>query len=314
VVSVNAIVIDPEVPQGARCWLAEADRRRRAPRPDGPVRTYTFRHGGTTVYRREDDPEYGLQAPALVPFADPTPAIEPPSVIGLIAGAVWPHMRERYDLDHAAVIYHGRYVCPGVDLDATARQAWQRTVLATNKVTRSDVVRERLIDSVRVTTVLPYRLWDIAERLARLSALRAGHRRILSGVADDDPDVAEVLQPQRRAHELATDDIERRVRDLEVFASAVAEADTAWRREEAVRRLADLNDVHRDLLARAEATFDPLGSDLLASHDVRAVIDLANRAIRAANEAGRGLALPRSAWPRCPSGEARYPGGEQGLS
>lgn len=289
-VSVNAIVIDPEVPEGPKCWLAEADRRRRAPRPEGHIGTYTFRQGGSTVYRREDDREYGLRVPELIPFADPTPTLDPPSALELAARALWRRARERYDLDNAAVLYHQRYVCPPVDLDATARQSWQRALLATDKITRSDVVGQQLIDSVRVATVLPYHLWDIAERLARLSGLRAGHRQILDGVADDDPDVAVVLGPQRRAHELAADDIERRVRDLELFAASVADADAARRREAAVRSLADLNDVHRDLLARVGTGTD--SSDLPEAHDVQAVIDQANKAIKAANEAGRSLAIP----------------------
>ena len=291
-VSVNAIVIDPEVPEGPRCWLAEADRRRRAPRRSDHVGTYTFRQGGSTVYRREDDREYGLQVPELIPFREDTPALDAPTTVEHITRALLPRRRERYELDNAAVLYHRRYVCPPRDLDALARQAWQRAVFAAERIGRADVVRQQLIDSVRVTTVLPYHLWDIAERLARLSALRAEHKTILDGVPDDDPDVAVVLDPQRRAHELATDDVERRVRDLEVFASCVADADAAVRREEAVRRLADLNDVHRDLLARVGSLNGSLGSDLPRPHDVQAVIDQATKAIRAANEAGHSLALP----------------------
>jgi hypothetical protein len=292
VVSVNAIVIDPEVPEGPRCWLAEADRRRRAHFQQDHVGTYTFRQGGSTVYRREDDPEYGLHAPELIPFREKTPALDPPTALGLIARALLPRSRERYELDNAAILYHRRYVCPPRDLDAPARQAWQRAIVAAKRIKRSDVVREQLIDTVRITTALPYHLWEIAERLARLSALRADHMAILDGVADDDPDVAVVLDPQRRTHELATEDIERRVRDLEVFAGCVADADAAVRREEAVRRLADLNDMHRDLLAHVGSrTFD-LGNDLPEVHDIQAVIDQANKAIRAANEAGRSLALP----------------------
>lgn len=290
VVSVNAIVIDPQVPEGPRSWLAEADRRRRAPRPDGPVGTYTFRQHRTKVYRREDDREYGLRVPELIPFADPTPTLDPLTLGQQAAGVLFPWLRRNFELDHAAILYHRRYVCPTQDFDAHATQDWQRAVFAADKISRSDVVRDQLIDSVRVTTVLPYHLWDIAERLARLSSLRANHRAILAGVADDDPDVAVVLAPQRRAHKLATDDISHRVRDLEVFAARVADADAARRREEAVRRLADLNDVHRDLLARVGNTGGP-GGDLPQEHDVQAVIDQANKAIRAANEAGRSLAL-----------------------
>jgi hypothetical protein len=293
VASVNVIVIDPEVPAGPRRWLAEADRRRRAPRRPDHVGTYTFRQGGSTVYRREDDPEYGLRVPALIPFREDTPALDAPTAVEHIARALLPRLQERYELDNAAILYHRRYVCPPRDLDALARQAWQRAVVTAERIERSDVVRQQLIDSVRVTTVLPYHLWDIAERLARLSALRSEHKTILDGVPDDDPDVAVVLDPQRRAHELATDDIERRVRDLEAFAIRVADADAAVRREEAVRRLADLNEVHRDLLARVGDHTGSLGSsDLPRPRDVQAVIDQAAKAIRAANEAGRSLALP----------------------
>ena len=291
-VSVNAIVIDPEVPEGPRCWLAEADRRRRAPRQQDHVGTYTFRQGGSTIYRREDDPEYGLHVPELIPFHEETPALDPPTAVERITRALLPRLRERYELDNAAVLYHRRYVRPPRDLDAMARQAWQRATVAAKRIGRSEVVRGQLIDSVRVTTVLPYHLWDIAERLARLSALRGDHKAILNGVADDDPDVAVVLDPQRRVHELAADDIECRVCDLEVFAICVADADAAIRREEAVRRLADLNDVHRDLLAQVGTGTGGLGSDLSHVHDVQAVIDQATKAIRAANEAGRALDLP----------------------
>jgi hypothetical protein len=287
VLSVNEIVIDPEVPEGVRLWLTEADRRRRAPRrPDVPVGTYTFRHRRVSVYRREDDREYGLRVPELIPFADPETRLDPPSFLAALGWALFPGKRERHELEDAPAIYHRRYVCPPRDMDAAARHAWQRTVLAANKTARSDVVRQQLIDSVRVTAVLPYHLWDVAERLARLSGLRDNHRAILDGVAADDPDVAVVLDPQRQALALAVADVERRVRDLEVFASRVMEADAAKRREEAVRRLAELNDVHRDLLARVGG-----GSDLPETHDVQAVIDQANMAVRAANEAGRSLAL-----------------------
>jgi hypothetical protein len=310
VVSVNAIVIDPEVPEGPKRWLTEADRRRREAPPHGPVGTYTFRHRGTSVYRREDDREYGLLVPELIPFADPTPRLDPPSPLQFLGRALRPRLRESYEQDNAAVLYHRRYVCPSRDLDANARQSWQRAIVAAEKVSRSDVVRQQLIDSVRVTTVLPYHLWDIAERLAELSALRADHEIILDGVAHDDPDVAVVLDPQRRAHELAADDIERRVRDLEVFACRVEEADAARRREEAVRRLADLNDIHRDLLARVGSPSETLGSDLPAPHELQAVIDQANKAIRAANEAGRSLVLPSASLNTEAAGEV---GGEDAV-
>jgi hypothetical protein len=292
VVSVNAIVIDPEVPEGPRRWLAKADARQRVSPQPGAVGTYTFRQHGSTIYRREDDAEYGLGLQQLVPFAEPAPTLEPPTLLEQVTRTLWPRRRERYELGNTAIFYHRRYVCPPGDLDAGGQQCWRRAAGAADRIGRSDVVGQQLIDSVRVTAVLPYRLWDIAEQLARLSALRAGHEQILHGVPTDDPDVAVVLNPQRRAHEIAAFDIECRIRDLEVFAGRVEDADGALRREKAVRQLADLNDVHRELLAHVGNGIEELDGDLPAGHDVQAVIDQANKAIRAANEAGRSLALP----------------------
>jgi len=296
VVSVNAIVIDPEVPSGPRRWLAQVDERRRTPprQQQESVGTYTFRQHGSTIYRREDDAEYGPGAgvPVLIAFAEPTPTLDPPGLLEAAVRTLWRRRRQRYELDNAAILFHRQYVCPSRDLDADSRQRWQRTVCAANAVVASSIVRQQLIDSVRVTTVLPYRLWEIAEQLARLSALRADHVQILDGVAEDDPDVAVVLEPQRRAHQLAARDIECRVRDLEVFASRLEDAEAALRREAAVRQLSGLNDVHRELLAHVGNGIDKLDSHLPATHDVQAVIDQANKAIRAANEAGCSLAIP----------------------
>src|SRR5260370_40424325 len=79
VLSVNAIVIDPEVPEGPRLWLTEADRRRRAPRqPDMPVGTYTFRHARVSVYRRGEDRPDAPPAPAPGPLAPPPARAGPP--------------------------------------------------------------------------------------------------------------------------------------------------------------------------------------------------------------------------------------------
>ena len=187
---------------------------------------------------------------------------------------------------------HRRYVAPGEDMDAEARAMWTRAADAASALEQSDVVRLGLVDSIRVTTVLPYHLWEIAERLARLSALRAEHQAILHGVDANDPDVAAVLAPQRQAQEIANADVERRVRQLEAFAGLAGQADAARRREQAVRRLAALDDPHRDLLADVGqgAGDDGLAEQL--SLDVQAVIDQADEAVRQVNEAGRGLVLP----------------------
>ena len=193
---------------------------------------------------------------------------------------------------HAVTAYHRRYVSPRRDMDAPAREVWARAVGTATELTQAEVVRLGLVDSVQVTTVLPYHLWDIAERLARLSALRMQHTAILRGVDPDDPDVATLLAPQQRAQDAAGADIEQRVRQLEFFTRLVGQADAARRRERAVRRLATLNDSHVELLAHIG---QDTGHDALTEQmtvDVQAIISQADEAVRQANEAGRSLVLP----------------------
>jgi hypothetical protein len=160
------------------------------------------------------------------------------------------------------------------------------------KIEQSDVVTLKIIDSVHVSAVLPYHQWEIAERLARLSMLRATHSEILRGVTAEGPDVAAVLEPQRRAHKLAIEDVEQRLENLEVFANRVEEADAARRREEALRRLSELNDSHLDLVADLGHDKSEIEPASHIAREVQALIDKTNEAVKQANEAGRILVLP----------------------
>jgi hypothetical protein len=188
--------------------------------------------------------------------------------------------------------YHRRYVVPDQDLDQQARSVWSRATSARDKIHQSEVVAQRIIDSVQISVVLPYHLWDIALALACLSELRAQHTQILRGTDAEHPDVAEVLDPQRRAQAHRTERIEQTLRSLEAFANLVDEADAARRREKAVRQLAELNDAHADMLAREDHDSSDLDMGGHMPRDVQAVIEQTNEAIRRANEAGRSLILP----------------------
>ena len=133
--------------------------------------------------------------------------------------------------------------------------------------------------------MLPYHLWDIAERLARVAEARASHKHILDDVAPDDPDVA-VVTRQPRAQALALAVAARRVSDLENFATRVdrrrprgAQGDdragastpstTSTRPAGRHRRHRPGRQPHRP-----------------ATNDATAVIDQASQAIEQANEAG----------------------------
>jgi hypothetical protein len=193
---------------------------------------------------------------------------------------------------HAPVTEHRRYVLPGTDIDAEHWKLWKRAVDARNRIAGADVVDAGRIDAVQVAEVLPQRLWDIAERLARLAEVRARHQEILGDVPPEDPDIAPAVTRQRRAQELALADATRRVSELEKFADLVDAADRAARKESIVRELNELDDTHAELLAGIGDT--DLDTDLThrLADDATAVIEQAKQAIDQANAAALTLALP----------------------
>jgi hypothetical protein len=190
------------------------------------------------------------------------------------------------------VTAHRRYVMPSTDIDAEHWQLWKRAVDARNRIAGASVVSAGHIDSVQIAEVLPERLWDIAERLARLAEVRARHREILGDVTPDDPDVAPIVSRQRQAQELVLSDVRRRVSGLESFAGLVDAADKATRKESIVRELHALDDTHADLLAGIGDT--AMDADLAhrLADDATAVIEQARQAIKEANDAALSLALP----------------------
>jgi hypothetical protein len=324
----KAIVIDPQVPADIRRELAQAPVRRLVPFGAPPPDVVPAPRKGREVVLTPEGRKAVVTLVSMAAFLVATMAswvlavaVHAPglSIVGLATLVIWINRliatssalraagsagwRQRrpaadpshpaWDGLHAVTAYHRRYVSPRRDMDAQAHAVWARACDAATRLQASEVVRLGLVDSIQVATVLPYHLWEVAERLARLSALRVQHEAILRGVDADDPDVATLLAPQRRAHEVADADIEQRVRQLEVFTELVGQADAARRRERAVSKLATLNDSHAELLAHIGQS---AGNDALTEQmtvDVQAIIDQADEAVRQANEAGRSLVLPR---------------------
>lgn len=192
----------------------------------------------------------------------------------------------------AAVAYRGRYVVPELDLEGDTLTRWQRVSQAAKAIRASESVRLGLVNSVEVAAVLPYHLWDIAERLALLSGPERRQAAILRDLDTSDPDVQVVLGPQRRAHELTLADIERRIGRLEDFAALAAKADAARRRRRAVEELTALNADYEELLVRLGDGDDALTDAGRPAGELRAMAAEADDAVRRANEAGRALILP----------------------
>jgi hypothetical protein len=218
---------------------------------------------------------------ALIGFRDHQPGQQPP--------------RARRRGRSAAVTYHRRYVVPELDLHDPGQVRWRRARKAARSIRAAEAVRLGLIDTVEIATVLPYHLWDIAERLALMSAAERRLPFILQGLDMTDPEVQAILGPQRQVHALAVADVERRIGRLEEFAALAAKADAACRRKKAIAELADLNPHYEELLIRLGETGNALTVTGHSGDELRAVTAETDDAIRRANEAGRALVIPSAA-------------------
>ena len=192
----------------------------------------------------------------------------------------------------AALAYRRRYVVPDLDLHGDALARWRRASAAAKAIRASEAVRLGLINSVEVAAVLPYHLWDVAERLALLSGPERRQASILRELDASDPDVQVVLGPQRKAHELALADVDRRIGRLEEFADLASKADAARKRRRALEELARLNADYQELLVRLGDEDDALTGAGRPAGELRAMAAEADDAVQRANEAGRALILP----------------------
>ena len=192
----------------------------------------------------------------------------------------------------AALAYHRRYVVPELDLHEAGLDRWRRARAAAKSIRAAEAVRLGLIDTVEIAAVLPYHLWDIAERLALMSATERRLPLILQGVDTNDSDIQAVLGPQRQVHDLAVADVEQRISRLEEFAALAAKADAARRRKRAIAELAELNPEYEELLIRLGEPGNALTVTGHSGDELRAVAAEADDAVKLANEAGRALAIP----------------------
>jgi hypothetical protein len=288
---------DPPSRPGARSGLEDASDARLAALPGKPLVV-----GGGLVFVAV---VWGSDLTNLGPFSADLVFLA--ALVGLtciVMGGLSLVQRaagERLTRRGPAVAYHRRYVVPELDLQVEEMARWRRASQAARSVQASESVRLGLIDAVEVTAVLPYQLWDVAERLALLSAPERRQSSILHGLNASDADIQAVLGPQRRVHDLAVADIERRIGRLEEFAALAAKADAARRRKHAIEELAGLNPDYEELLIRLGEAGNALAVPGRSGEELRAVAAEADDAVRQANEAGRALVIPSAAAPEAGS-------------
>lgn len=188
-----------------------------------------------------------------------------------------------------ALACHHRYVRPGTDIDASFQPLWERAAAAAGRIAAAEVVAADRVDAAQVATLVPHRLWEIAERLARLTEARDRQREVLGGAVPDDPELAATVARQRAAQEVALADVVWRVERLESTAALLSQADLAVGRETVADALAGLNAIHAELLAGVGETEADADLADRVRDEAQAVIDQAQASARRALGAGDGL-------------------------
>ncbi|MGI5325156.1 hypothetical protein [Actinomadura nitritigenes] len=266
------VVLDPDIPEKARAVLAANARLLPHPSAPPPRPRLGGRGAGTVALAAFQAPiwvylpvlacwQYGKRAKIAGIVAEAV-VIAPIAVAGFYGMAV--NILLGLPLQIIAFIavlvlsgepelpklirrHKDRYVRPE-DLNGPAPALLGRAQAAVDTVIRSEVNRQGLLDEVRNTVTLPRQLWDVARTLAELSHLHAEQEQKTMGLTT--PRVVEALRPQRKALNLATESVIKRVEALERYAARARAADQALLELRALQNLAEGNDAYRDLLAR----------------------------------------------------------------
>jgi hypothetical protein len=140
-----------------------------------------------------------------------------------------------------------RYVTPE-DLDGEGKLLLVRAQQALDTVQESAVNTEGLLDTVDNAVTLPRQEWEIAQVLARQSALRREQAEFLVS-SGDAPEIAAALEPLRAKLEVSVQAVTRRVEALERYADRTREADAALHAQRHLETLAARAHEYDELVA-----------------------------------------------------------------
>ncbi|GIH99394.1 hypothetical protein [Planobispora takensis] len=199
---------------------------------------------------------------------------------------------EEHDVYRHARWYEGRFLL-AEDFDYPAELLRERTRQAVEYVLSSGVHISGMLDGVRNSVMLPAQEWEISRLLAKLSALRGEHRRLVT--EGDSPEVVAAMQPLERALAASEAAVVARVEALERYARHVEEAERALRAHEQI-------EVLRSRLPKYEQLLAETGADALAVPQIDNLAQDAGRleqalrdSVRSAHEAFRYLDGPAQA-------------------
>ncbi len=151
--------------------------------------------------------------------------------------------RRRLGLAHQ---YADRYILPE-DLDYPCQVLLRRAQDACAAVLRSQVHQAGLIDTVDNRVSLPEEVWQIAQRLAKLSAMHAEHRKLVP--RDLPTGLEDAFKPYSTALDAAWTSLSKRVRNLERYAKQVVKADKVFHAHRRLEALAARTPDYQRLVA-----------------------------------------------------------------
>ncbi|MEV6155842.1 hypothetical protein AB0L53_36425 [Nonomuraea sp. NPDC052129] len=142
--------------------------------------------------------------------------------------------------------YAAHYVLPE-DLDHPCQMLLRRAQDAVDAILNSQVNRAGLIDTIDNRVTLPEEVWQIAQRLAKLSSMHAEHGRLIP--RDLPTGMEDAFKPYTTALDAAWTSLSRRVRHLEKYAKQVVKADKVFHAHRRLEALAARTPDYQQLIA-----------------------------------------------------------------
>ncbi|MBG0831130.1 hypothetical protein HS041_25550 [Planomonospora sp. ID67723] len=194
-----------------------------------------------------------------------------------------------YDVYRQARWYEGRYLLPE-DFDHPAELLRERTRQAVGYILNSEINGSGMLDDVRNSVMLPAQEWEISRLLAKLSALRSEHRRLIRD--GNAPEVVAAMEPLERALSASEAAVVTRIEALERYARHVTEAERALRAHQQVELLRSRLPRYEELLAETGADASAVPEIDHLSRDAGRLEQALRDSVRSAHEAFRYLDGP----------------------
>jgi hypothetical protein len=146
----------------------------------------------------------------------------------------------------AAQVHANRFILPE-DLDYPCQMLLRRAQNAVEAIMGSRVHRDGLIDTIDNRVSLPEEVWQIAQRLRKLSSMHAEHGKIVP--RELPPGMEDAFKPYTTALDAAWTSLSHRVRHLEKYAKQVIKADKVYHAHRRLEALAAKTPEYQQLIA-----------------------------------------------------------------